>query len=295
VFSFVLSFVSLVNAEKGTLGFDLGVQTGANTCKATADFTTDLQTLKPYSNTVRIYSLSQCNAFMNIMPAIIKSGFKIVLGIWPDLNGNMDAEKAALQSGLKQFGADNIVAITVASEALYRKDYSAETLAGLINDIRTLLNSLGFGYIPVGTADTWNEFIDLGNAPVINACDIVYLNAFPYWQGQTIENATSSVFDSIMQAAGVIQSVNPKASFAVGETGWPTGGANYESAVPSVANAENFWDNGVMGLIQWGVNVFFFEAYNEPWKADSNLNGTGATEGEWGAFTVDRVLKYPLN
>lgn len=47
-------------------------------------------------------------------------------------------------------------------------------------------------------------------------------NAFSYWQGQTINNATGSFFDDIMQAFGHIQSVSgstDKPELWVGETG----------------------------------------------------------------------------
>jgi glucan 1,3-beta-glucosidase len=47
-------------------------------------------------------------------------------------------------------------------------------------------------------------------------------NAFSYWQGQVIGNATGSFFDDIMQAFGHIQAVSgstDKPELWVGETG----------------------------------------------------------------------------
>ena len=47
-------------------------------------------------------------------------------------------------------------------------------------------------------------------------------NGFSYWQGQTIDNATKSVFDDMMQAFGHIQSISgslDKPELWVGETG----------------------------------------------------------------------------
>jgi len=51
-------------------------------------------------------------------------------------------------------------------------------------------------------------------------------NAFGYWQGQTIGNASATFIDDIMQAFGRVQTlagVNAPELW-VGETGWPTDG-----------------------------------------------------------------------
>ena len=52
-----------------------------------------------------------------------------------------------------------------------------------------------------------------------------FINAFGFWQGQDIKNATHTYFDDIMQAYAHIGSVNPgnKIELWNGETGWPTG------------------------------------------------------------------------
>jgi exo-beta-1,3-glucanase (GH17 family) len=50
-------------------------------------------------------------------------------------------------------------------------------------------------------------------------------NAFSYWQGQDISNATASYFDDIQQAIGHIQEVSGSLDavhIMNGETGWPT-------------------------------------------------------------------------
>ncbi len=53
------------------------------------------------------------------------------------------------------------------------------------------------------------------------------VNAFAYWQGQPIENATATYFDDIMQAFNRIQSTSGSIDGIElwnGETGWPTDG-----------------------------------------------------------------------
>jgi glucan 1,3-beta-glucosidase len=75
--------------------------------------------------------------------------------------------------------------------------------------------------------------------------------------------------------------------------GWPTNGSRYEAATPSVSNAQTYWSTGICGILAWGVNVFSFEAFDEPWKPVSvGQNGQVADETHWGVFNADRSPKY---
>lgn len=45
-------------------------------------------------------------------------------------------------------------------------------------------------------------------------------------------------------------------------------------------------------MLDWGVNVFYFEAFDEPWKPDSiGDDGNPADEKHWGAMNADRTTK----
>ena len=70
------------------------------------------------------------------------------------------------------------------------------------------------------------------------------------------------------------------------------GGSNYGSAVASTKNAETFYKQGVCAMLAWGVNVFYFEAFDEPFKPKSiGDSGAAGDETRWGAFTADRSSK----
>jgi glucan 1,3-beta-glucosidase len=58
-------------------------------------------------------------------------------------------------------------------------------------------------------------------------------------------------------------------------------------------NAEKFWKTGVCGMLAWGVDLFYFEAYDESWKPDSvGDNGKPMDEKHWGLYTSDRKVKF---
>jgi len=75
-----------------------------------------------------------------------------------------------------------------------------------------------------------------------------------------------------------------------------SGGSNYGAAIASTANAATYYKEGVCGMLAWGVNVFFFEAFDEPWKPTSvGDSGASSDETHWGAMTAARGTKFDLH
>lgn len=296
-----LAFGASQVAAIGELAFNLGVKNNDGTCKTTNDYENDLKVLKSYTSTVKVYAASDCNTLENLGPAAEAEGFNIFLGIWPNDEAHFQAEKNALSSFLPNLKSSTIAGFLVGSEALYRDDLTASQLADKINDIRNYVSNIkdsqGNSYSgkQVGTVDSWNVLVAGYNAPVITASDFVMANAFSYWQGQTMQNASYSFFDDIMQALQTIQDVKGSTdiTFWVGETGWPTDGTNFEASYPSVDNAKQFWKEGICAMRAWGVNVIVFEAFDEDWKP--NTSGTSDVEKHWGVWTSGDNLKYSLD
>lgn len=295
--SLALIFASVISsaAAAGTLGFALGDKRSDGSCKGQDDYEADFKALAAQTDAriVRTYAAAECNSSMNILPAAKSSGFQVVLGVWPDSDESFALDKAALIEYAPKY-KDQVYAITVGSESMYRGTFTGTELLTRIQEIKKAVP--GF---KIGTADSWNKFQDgTADAVIKGGVDILLCNAFSYWQGQVISNATGSFFDDIKQAFGHIQAVsgsNDAIEMWVGETGWTTAGSKYGDAVPSVSNAATFFKQGVCGLIEWGFNVFFFEAFDEPWKpVATGQDGTVADETHWGAMTVDRKAKYAI-
>ena len=83
----------------------------------------------------------------------------------------------------------------------------------------------------------------------------------------------------------------------VAETGWPgTGGTNAGAAIAGDDNMKTYWQSAMCGLLDWGVDIFWFEAFDEPNKPDSTgENGQVSSEQHWGAFSSSRVAKFALH
>jgi len=291
------SLPTLISAA-GTLGFALGDKKTDGTCKYTADYTADFEAISSNSGSklVRIYAASDCNCAQQILPAAKTAGFQVILGVWPDTEESLEADTAALQTYVPEY-QDQVYAVTVGSETLYRGNFTGAELLSKINGVKAVLPD----GVKIGTADSWNKYADgTADAVISGGVDILLANGFAYWQGQEIGNATATYFDDIQQALGQIQSVSGSLTdieFWTGETGWPsTGGTDYGAAEAGTANAKTYFDDAVCGMLAWGGNVFVFEAFDEPWKpASVGTDGNSEDETHWGAMNSDRTTKYSLN
>lgn len=131
---------------------------------------------------------------------------KILVGIWTEDSTHYSAEKAALESAIQAHGRDWILAISVGSEDLYRGDTTASTLAQQIYDVRGMVRALGV-QAEVGHVDTYNAWTNSANDDVIKACDFIGMDAYPYWQGSSIEDAYNVFFQAYQETKNHVQSV----------------------------------------------------------------------------------------
>jgi len=278
----------------GNLGFALGVKNADGTCKSQSDFEKDFDVLKAHSNVARTYAASDCKSVDALIPAAKAKNFKLVLGIWPDVPESFKADTDALKKAVPG-NEDVVTAITVGSETLYRGNFTGKELLGKINEVKKM-----FPGVKVGTADSWNKYADGTADPLIaGGVDYLLVNAFAYWQAQEIGNATATYIDDMMQAITHIQKIagsKDKVYIATGETGWPTdGGSDYGAAKAGTKNAITFHEKGICAVLGWGVDVFYFEAFDEPWKPKSiGDDGKAADETHWGMYTADRKPKFKV-
>lgn len=67
------------------------------------------------------------------------------------------------------------------------------------------------------------------------------------------------------------------------------------NAIAGTNNARTYFHSAICGMLAWGYPVFYFEAFDEPWKpASVGDNGAAADETHWGAMTAARGEKYSL-
>jgi glucan endo-1,3-beta-D-glucosidase len=126
-----------------------------------------------------------------------------LLGLWASGGqGGIDAEITALKSAIDKWGTgftSLVAGISVGSEDLYRisptgiaakSGYGADpaTIASYIGQVRAAIANTPLSGASIGHVDTWTAWVNGSNQAVIDACDWIGMDAYPYFQ-TTQENS----------------------------------------------------------------------------------------------------------
>ncbi len=205
-------------------------------------------------------------------------GLKAALGAWLDANKTTNEEEINnLIMNAKAGDADMLI---VGSEVLLRQDLSEEELIDYINRIKEEVPD-----IPVAYADTYATFLNHPN--IIDSIDVIMVNYYPYWEGIRVEDAVAVLnywHQKILEIAGGKKVI-------VSETGWPSDGEQIGDAIPSLDNASYYFLNFVSWARANNVDYFYFEAFDEPWKAKYE----GPQGAHWGIWDKDGNMKQGMN
>src|SRR5258708_4201047 len=176
--------------------------------------------IAPYAKWLRSYGAM--HGLENIGAIGHKFGLKICMGA--SITGTpADAmEMANLIAHAQNGEADCAV---VGTEALFNQYVTPDQLTAYIDQFRAAVPT-----VPVTTADT---YLSLLNFPqVVNDCDFVFVNYYPYWEGMgfTVALADLNAEDALLRRT------YPTKEGIVSEPGRPSAGTTAGSAVPSAAN-----------------------------------------------------------
>ncbi len=159
------------------------------------------------------------------------------------------------------------VGISVGSEDLYRvSPTGVANSAGVgaqpadiinyIKQVRDVLAGTPLSGVSVGHVDTWTAWVDGGNQGVINACDFIGVDAYPYFQN-TMANGISNGKKLMDDAVSATQAAVGGKPVWITETGFPVSGKTSGDATPSLADAKTYWDQ--VGCPLFGkTNVWWY-------------------------------------
>lgn len=235
-------------------GFNIGANLASGACRSESDWEFAFNKIASFPGNfknARLYASSDCNTLANAVPAAIRTGTTLLVGIWTEDDAHFEAEKQALLEAIQQYGSDWILAVSVGSEDLYRGDTDANTLAAKINDVRGMLWGLGASSKSVGHVDTWTAWVDGANTPVIEAVDWLGNDAYPYWEGVSIDDGAAN--NAYWAAVEKVRAVSQGKEVWTTETGSPISGDAVGTAVPSVDSLQIFW---------WQVSCASFNSLN---------------------------------
>ncbi|KAK4231253.1 glucan endo-1,3-beta-glucosidase-like protein [Podospora fimiseda] len=262
-------------------GFNYGALKPDGSLKVQADFENEFKVAQTLHGapgvgftSARLYTTIQGGTDIgpiSAIPAAIATNTTLLLGIWASAGALIvDNELAALKNAINQYGdafVRLVAGISVGSEDLYRNSPTGmangenpgtdpNVLVAYIKKTRDTIAGTKLAGKPVGHVDTWTAWVNSSNQAVINVCDWVGMDAYPYFQSK-VSNAiqyNKGLFDD---ALGQTQAAVGSKPVWITETGFPVTGNKSGDAVPSIENAKVFWDE--VGCARFGyTNIWWY-------------------------------------
>jgi exo-beta-1,3-glucanase (GH17 family) len=185
--------------------------------------------------------------------------------------------------GLAREFSDLVVAVNVGNEALVEWNDHMVPVDSVIRYVRQVRGAITQ---PVTVADNYDWWARHGRR-LASELDFIGVHTYPQWEGKGIDDAMAYTLENV----SAVRSAMPDKPIAVLEAGWATVASEFGERASGPAQARYFEE-----LKQWAdatsTTVFFFEAFDEPWKGDPD-DPSGA-EKHWGLFNVDRTPKAAL-
>jgi GPH family glycoside/pentoside/hexuronide:cation symporter len=233
-----------------------------------------LEIITPHTQWIRSFSCTEGN---ELIPKISKEkGLKSLVGIW--ISNDKERNEKEIKSLIK-LAKDGLVDMAaIGNEVLHREEISEQELLQYIKRVREALPKS----IPVGYVDAYYQFLD--RPALIDACDVILVNFYPFWEGADIQH-TVSYLNRMME---LIQQVSNGKKIIVTETGWPSTGENVEAAIPSKMNAMKYFINTQEWAQEQDIDLFYFSSFDESWK----VRQEGAVGAAWGIWGKNEKLKF---
>jgi exo-beta-1,3-glucanase (GH17 family) len=230
---------------------------------------------------------------------------KVLLGIWLDaefsnhegcpwldepipaeqLAANAEKNAAEIRNGIelaREFD-DIVVAVNVGNEALVDWNDHMVPLERIVAYVRRVKGAIEQ---PVTVADNYVWWTREG-APLAAEVDFLGVHTYAVWEGKTIDEGLAFTLENLLGVRNAL----PDKPMAVLEAGWATEANEFGDRAGEAQQARYYQE-----LESWAkennTTVFFFEAFDEPWKGDPG-NPRGA-EKHWGLFKVDRTPKQVM-
>ncbi|WWC96433.1 hypothetical protein V866_003301 [Kwoniella sp. B9012] len=268
--------------------------------------TRDIQLLSQLTTRLRLYG-ANCNQSALVLQAIqdTKVDMTVWLGIYVDSNEEAYNDQVkAVEDALKTYGTDHVSGITVGNEYILNTAgtdsttssiylSASKTITDKITEVKSAIAGLGLSKtLPVGTSDAGSVM----SKTLGEGIDYFMANVHPWFGSVSIDDAAQWTWDFFQEFDVEPASLaSNKPDVYIAETGWPTESMNATESnsgfggpkgEASLANLQTFLNTYVCQANANGTEYFYFEAFDEPWKAQY-----GGVEPFWGLFDKDRTLK----
>jgi exo-beta-1,3-glucanase (GH17 family) len=232
-----------------------------------------LQVIQPYTHWIRSFSSREGN---QETPRIAHElGLKTMAGV--GLSEELDTNEIELRNGIEVARAGHVDMLAVGNEVMLREDFSEDQLISYIERAKAAVPG-----VPVGTVDAY--FLFENHPRVAAACDTLLVNCYPFWESCPAEYAHLYMKDMYRRTQAV---ANGK-KVIIAETGWPTVGSPFGSALPSYDHALEYFIRTYQWAHEEGIEIFYFSSFDESWK----VGDEGDVGAYWGLWDADGNPKF---
>jgi exo-beta-1,3-glucanase (GH17 family) len=241
----------------------------------------DLRILARNWRLIRVYAADRHGEDVLALIRREKIDLRVMLGIWLGREpGSEQSNARQIANGIRLANEyeDVVVAVNVGNEVLIEWTAHPVREDQVIRYVREVKSGVTQ---PVTVADNYVWWRDHG-AALAREVDFITMHSYPLWERKDIDEGLSYTLANYES----IRAAHPEKTIVIGEAGWATytEGNLHVPRGGDEQKQQRYYEE----LMDWArenkVTVFFFEAFDEPWK------GSG-TEGHWGLFTVDRKAK----
>ena len=190
----------------------------------------------------------------------------------------------------------NVAGIIVGNECLPGEPeacpapVSVAQLTADLDLVRAQLDAAGKRQVVVGSAMSMvaaaRAFESQGRV-VAAHCDLVVVNIHPFFAPVAAEAAAENVLASYRRLLELYGGTGK--AVVIGETGWPSAGPPNGPALPGLERQRRFVHALYRSVRADRIRVFWFEMFDEPWKAVAE--GVGP---HWGIFDSEGRPKFEL-
>ena len=198
---------------------------------------------------------------------------------------NARANAVEVERGIelaRQYG-EIVVAVNVGNEALVDWNDHMVPLDKVIAYVKQVKAAIEQ---PVTVADNYAWWVRDG-APLAAVVDFIGVHTYPLWEERSIDEGLAYTLENLRDVRAAL----PDKPIAILEAGWATTASEFGGRASEEAQARYLREIDAWAR-QHNVTVFFFEAFDEPWKGDPG-DALGA-EKHWGLFFVDRSPKQAM-
>jgi len=231
-----------------------------------------MKIIQPHCDWIRTFSCTEGNELSPVVAAEL--GLKSMVGVWIDDDREHNEEELANGIAIAKAGQAGILAI--GNEVMLRGELSEDELIAYIERAKAEVD------VPVGYVDAY--FLFENHPRVADACDVVLVNCYPFWEGYPIEHALVYMKEMYRRAEKMAKGKK----VIIAETGWPNIGTAEGQSVSSHRNAAKYFIDAVRWTEEEGIDLFYFSSFDEEWK----IAKEGDVGAYWGLWDKNGTPKY---